>query len=153
MSKVNVTTLSKFEISKIEEMFNIFDIEHKGRINPSELIETLRSCDYEKQNPFVFDIISSLDTKDNQSRGGITFYDFIDALNEKLTDVSSQNGLKTKYEVFADQNGNVTKESINEICEIELKNNDDEELKHSLEKLKKNGIEITYEQFENFIKG
>ena len=63
--------------------------------------------------------------------GGINFDDFVDAINDKLEDKESKEGIKRIFDLFIDDpNADTIKE-----------------LKDMLERASKNGVELTFEEF------
>ena len=64
MKRKNVTGLSKAEIAVIKEAFDLYDTEHTGFANITDIKESLINLGYEQKNPVLFDIIAAMDTEE-----------------------------------------------------------------------------------------
>ena len=81
--------------------------------------------------------------------GGINFDDFVDAINDKLEDKESKEGIKRIFDLFIDDPNadTITLISLKKISKELGENMSDEELKDMLERASKNGVELTFEEF------
>ena len=81
--------------------------------------------------------------------GGINFDDFVDAINDKLEDKESKEGIKRIFDLFIDDPNadTITLRSIKKISKELGENMSDKELKDMLERASKNGVELTFEEF------
>ena len=81
--------------------------------------------------------------------GGINFDDFVDAINDKLEDKESKEGIKRIFDLFIDDPNadTITLSSLKKISKELGENMSDEELKDMLERASKNGVELTFEEF------
>ena len=81
--------------------------------------------------------------------GGINFDDFVDAINDKLEDKESKEGIKRIFDLFIDDPNadTITLRSLKKISKELGENMSDEELKDMLEGASKNGVELTFEEF------
>ena len=81
--------------------------------------------------------------------GGINFDDFVDAINDKLGDKESKEGIKRIFDLFIDDPNvdTITLRSLKKISKELGENMSDEELKDMLERASKNGVELTFEEF------
>ena len=81
--------------------------------------------------------------------GGINFDDFVDAINDKLEDKESKEGIKRIFDLFIDDPNadTITLRSLKKISKELGENMSDEELKDMLERASKNGVELTFEEF------
>ncbi len=143
--------LSKSELEVIKRAFDLFDVEHTGKVDIREMIDTLFNCGYNQKNPVLFQILSELDTPEAHNNGGLTFLDLIDKINSKLFDKSSKEALQNLYSLFIDDSNSIRKESLREICASFGKDYDDQSLQDSLDKLGKYGSDLSYEDFEAII--
>ena len=50
----------ELDLELIKEGFEMFDVENKGIINPSELKEALEDMNLKEKNLFMFELFSSL---------------------------------------------------------------------------------------------
>ena len=81
--------------------------------------------------------------------GGINFDDFVDAINDKLEDKESKEGIKRIFDLFIDDPNadTITLRSLKKISKELGENMSDKELKDMLERASKNGVELTFEEF------
>ena len=81
--------------------------------------------------------------------GGINFDDFVDAINDKLEDKESKEGIKRIFDLFIDDPNadTITLRSLKKISKELGENMSDEELKDMLERASKNRVELTFEEF------
>jgi Ca2+-binding EF-hand superfamily protein len=141
--------LSKEEIEDLKNAFELFDTAGTGKVNPSELKHAMESLGLKEKNPFIYNMISDLDTKEAANRGGVTYDAFCDAVNFRLGDKDSKDGIRRIYELFIDDPDSQTI-TINSLSKVskELGNNlDNRELNELLVKASNNGSEITFEEF------
>ena len=112
--------LSSEEVDEIKQAFDLFDTNGTGKIDPKELKAAMQSLGFDSKNPTIYQLIADLDTPEAERNGGITFDDFVDAINlSSLKKISKELG----------------------------ENMSDEELKDMLERASKNGVELTFEEF------
>ena len=143
------TGLNREELEVLKKAFDMFDIEHTGKVDIKEIIDTLVNCGYDQLNPVLFQIIAGLDSPNN--KGGVSFFDLVDEINTKLFDKKSKEALSNLYSIFVDESQSIKKESLKQICEEIGKEYDDENLQEILEKLAKYGTDLTFEEFEDII--
>ena len=62
MSKLGISNnqLNKDEIEIIKKSFDLYDVNHTGIVNIKEMLATLIDCRYDKKNPVLFKVLSSL---------------------------------------------------------------------------------------------
>ena len=145
------TGLNREEMEVLKKAYDLFDIEHTGKVDIKEIIDTLANCGYDQLNPVLFQIISGLDTPENAKNGGVSFFDLVDEINTKLFDKKSKEALHNLYNIFIDESQTIKRESLKQICEEIGKDYDDANLQEILEKLSKFGTDLTFEEFENII--
>ena len=143
--------LTKKELEIIKRAFDLFDVDHTGKVDIKEILDTLVNCGYDQKNPVLFQVIADLDTPEAEKNGGVSFFDLIDEINTKLFDKSSKEALSNLYSIFVDDSNSIRKETLKDICEQIGKEYDDETLQDSLNKLVRYGTDITYEEFESII--
>ena len=143
--------LTKKELEIIKRAFDLFDVDHTGKVDIKEILDTLVNCGYDQKNPVLFQVIADLDTPEAEKNGGVSFFDLIDEINTKLFDKSSKEALSNLYSIFVDDSNSIRKETLKDICEQIGKEYDDETLQESLNKLVRYGTDITYEEFESII--
>ena len=143
--------LNREELEVLKKAFDLFDIEHTGKVEIKEIIETLINCGYDQLNPVLFQVIADLDTPEASKNGGVSFFDLVDQINSKLFDKKSKEALANLYSIFIDDSQSIKKESLKQICEQIGKDYNDESLQEALEKLAKYGTNLTFEEFQNLI--
>ena len=145
------TGLNREEMEVLKKAFDLFDVEHTGKVDIKEIIDTLLNCGYDQLNPVLFQIIAGLDVPDNAKNGGVSFFDLVEEINSKLFDKKSKEALSNLYNIFIDDSQSIRKESLKQICEQIGKDYDDANLQEILEKLAKYGTDLTFEEFEDII--
>ena len=120
--------LSSEEVDEIKQAFDLFDTNGTGKIDPKELKAAMQSLGW---------------------NGGISFDDFVDAINDKLGDKESKEGIRRIFDLFIDDPNadTITLSSLKKISKELGENMSDEELKDMLERASKNGVELTFEEF------
>ena len=145
------TGLNREELEVLKKAFDLYDVEHTGKVDIKEIIDSLVNIGYDQLNPVLFQIIAGLDNQDTAKKGGISLFDLVDEINSKLFDKKSKDALKNLYSIFIDDSQTIKKESLKQICEQMGKEYEDEQLQETLDKLAKYGTDLTYEEFENII--
>ena len=141
--------LSNEEVDEIKQAFDLFDTNGTGKIDPKELKAAMQSLCFDSKNPTISQLIADLDTPESERNGGITFDDFVDAINDKLGDKESKEGIRRIFDLFIDDPNadTITLSSLKKISKELGENMSDEELKDMLERASKNGVELTFEEF------
>ena len=104
----------------------------------SEKVDEIRQSFYKH--------ISDLDIPDEERNSEISFDVFLDAINNKLDDKESKEGIRRIFDLFiGDPNADtITLSSLKKISKELGENMSDEELKIMLERASKNGVELTF---------
>ena len=147
MPKKSSTSLSKDEIAIIKEAFDLYDVDHTGFADISEIKESLINLGYEQKNPVLFDIIAGMDTEENARKGGVSFFQFIEEINDKLDDKETPEGLRRIFDMFSEGTDLIKKETVIEICKEIGKDYNDPELQEALAKCAKNATTMTFDEF------
>ena len=147
MPKKSTTSLSKDEIAIIKEAFDLYDVDHTGFADISEIKESLINLGYEQKNPVLFDIIAGMDTEENARKGGVSFFQFIEEINDKLDDKETPEGLRRIFDMFSEGTDLIKKETVIEICKEIGKDYNDPELQEALAKCAKNATTLTFDEF------
>ena len=147
MPKKSTTSLSKDEIAIIKEAFDLYDVDHTGFADISEIKESLINLGYEQKNPVLFDIIAGMDTEENARKGGVSFFQFIEEINDKLDDKETPEGLRRIFDMFSEGTDLIKKETVIEICKEIGKDYNDPELQEALAKCAKNATTMTFDEF------
>ena len=100
--KVERPGLSSEEVDEIKQAFDLFDTNGTGKIDPKELKAAMQSLGFDSKNPTIYQLIADLDTPEAERNGGISFDDFVDAINDKLGDKESKEGIRRIFDLFID---------------------------------------------------
>ena len=95
------------DLEEIRKGFEMFDTNGTGLVNPSEIKEAMESMNMPEKNPFIYEIISTLSTSDeNQYKDGISIDDLVNYVYEKVNDNESNLGLKQLFDALKDPKSN-----------------------------------------------
>ena len=53
-------TTEEDDLEEIRKGFEMFDVDGRGEIDPSELLEAMDAMNIKEKNPFIYEIIESL---------------------------------------------------------------------------------------------
>jgi centrin-1 len=149
-NKVNTRSgLSNDEIDEIRQAFDLFDTNGTGKIDPKELKAAMQSLGFDNKNPVIYQLIADLDTPESTKKGGIDFDSFVNAINAKLGDRESKEGVRRIFELFIDDphQKTITLSSLRRIAKELGEQMSSDELKDMLERASSNGTELTFEEF------
>ena len=106
----------------------------------------MQSFRFDSKNTTIYKLIADLDIPDEERNGGISFDVFFDAINNKLDDKESKEGIRRIFDLFiGDPNADtITLNSLKKKSKELGENMNDEELKIMLERASKNGVELTF---------
>ena len=138
--------LSSEKVDEIRQSFDLFDTNVIGKIDSKELRAAMQSLRFDIKSPTIYKLIVDLDIPDEERNGGISFDVFLDAINNKLDDKESKEGIRRIFDLFiGDPNADtITLNSLKKISKELGENISDEELKIMLERASKNGVELTF---------
>ena len=148
-SKIVRPGLSNEEIKELRQAFELFDSSGEGKLNPKELISSMKSLHFDTKNPTIFSLIADLDTIKKKKNGGITFDEYVISINSKLHDKESKEGIRRIFDLFIDNpnNDTITMSALKKVA-LELgENMTDDDLKDMLERTSTSGNEITFDEF------
>ena len=94
--------LSTEEVDEIKQAFDLFDTNGTGKIDPKELKAAMQSLGFDSKNQTIYQLIADLDTPEAEKNGWINFDDFVDAINDKLGDKESKEGIRRIFDLFID---------------------------------------------------
>lgn len=147
--KVDRPGLSSDEVDEIKQAFDLFDTNQTNKIDPKELKAAMQSLGFDTKNPTIFQMIAELDTPEAQKKGGVDFDTFVDAINNKLGDKETKDGIRRIFNLFIDdpQQETITLASLRRIARELGEQMSNDELKDMLERASSNGTELTFEEF------
>ena len=144
MSKYN--NLSDEDVAKIKNIFELFDEKGEGIFYPKEFKSNMESLGLHEKEPFIFSIINELDTEEAEK--GVSFDELINAIDNKLGNKNSKEGIKKIFELFADEKtNNITILSLKKAGNKYGHKLTNEQYKLLMEKASQNGNEINFDDF------
>ena len=101
----------------------------------------------------IIDIIKTIlrDYQENARKGGVSFFQFIEEINDKLDDKETPEGLRRIFDLFSEGTDIIKKENVIEICGQIAKEYDDPELHEALDRCAKNATTLTFDEFESIM--
>ena len=147
--KVERPGLSQDEVDEIRQAFDLFDTNGTGKIDPKELKAAMQSLGFDTKNPTIFQLIAELDTPEAAKKGGIDFDTFVEAINNKLGDKETREGIRRIFDLFIDDpnSDTITLSSLRRIARELGEQMSNEELKDMLERASSNGTELSFDEF------
>ena len=136
-------------ITELKKAFDILDADGKEILNMNEIMETLDEMNFNKTDPTLYGII-----KDLSDREKCSWPKFAYEVNKRMTDRQSREGLRTIFNLFIDNpdKGTITFDTFKKICyEIEC-GLSEQELNDIFKIAASNGDEITFKEFEEYMK-
>ena len=148
-----ITDEPKFEIpfgniTELKRAFDILDEAGNQILRMNEIMETLKEMNFDKTDPTLYSIFKDLSSKDKCSWPKFAYF-----ANVRMTDRQSEEGLLTIFNLFIDNptKRTITFETFKKICnEIEFRLSE-KQLRDILQAATKNGNEITFEEFVEYM--
>ncbi len=142
-------SLSQEEYEEIRQAFELFDTNSTGRINPTELKQAMQSLGFDTRNPTIYDMICELDTPEAQRKGGIDIDQFVDAINSKLGDKESEQGVRRIFQLFVSDpdSTSITANDLKRIAKELGENMSKDEIDDMLKRASSSGHDLTFEEF------
>jgi len=146
-------SLSAEEHEEIRQAFELFDTNSTGRINPQELKQAMQSLGFDSRNPTIFDMICELDTPEAQKRGGIQLEEFVQAINNKLGDKESEEGIRRIFQLFVSDPDatTITANDLRRIAKELGESMSKEELDDMLKRASSSGHDLTFQEFHDIM--
>ena len=154
MSRKRKTT-EEDDLEEIRKGFEKFDVNGTGIINPSELIEAMDAMNIKEKNPFIYEIIESLNSeKDIKKKGGVNLDELVSYVYKKVNDTETNMGLRQIHDVINDRDTDTI--SMTTFYDLARKYGDqlnEDELRMLLEKTQMGGTDLTFDEFYTIMKG
>lgn len=134
----------KADLTELKQAFDLFDHDKSGRIKMSEAIEAMKRMKFDKSDPTLYAILSDLSKNEY-----VNWAKFAGHISMRLNDRETNDGLKTIFNIFINEpeQKTITFETFKRILrEIDVSISDDE-LRHILENTTERGIEISFNDF------
>ena len=147
MKSVNQRVLTRKELGSVKKLFRLYQ-DRNGTIDPHEIVTSMQTLRLNEKNPVIYELFEEFDTPEN-SRNRLDYDDFVDLLNEKLSDKLSQKSIQRVYEVFLGDSPSETLsfEAIKKVVEDVGDDMSDTQIRELLERATQNGKDMTYEEF------
>ncbi len=141
--------LSNEEIEEIKNAFDKYDLEKTGKIKPKQFLKEMSSMGFNIKAPYIYKLISELDTEEAEKNGGVPIDDIFKAINNKLGNTESEEGIKQIFELFKENpdDNTLSLDSLKGIASSFGISITDEEIKNMLEKASESGEGLTFEEF------
>ena len=154
MSRKRKTT-EEDDLEEIRKGFEKFDVNGTGIINPSELLEAMDAMNIKEKNPFIYEIIESLNSeKDIKKKGGVHLDELVSYVYQKVNDTETNMGLRQIHDVINDRDTDTI--SMTTFYDLARKYGDqlnEDELRMLLEKTQMGGTDLTFDEFYTIMKG
>ena len=147
MKSANQRVLTRKELGSVKKLFRLYQ-DRNGTIDPHEIVTSMQTLKLNEKNPVIYELFEEFDTPEN-SRNRLDYDDFVDLLNEKLSDKFSQKAIQRVYEVFLGDSPSETLsfEAIKKVVEDVGDDMSDAQIRELLERATQNGKDMTYEEF------
>ena len=145
-------SLGNDEISKA---FELFDQNGTGKIDPKEIKLAMQSLGYDERNPLMYQIVAELDTPLNNKKGGVSFNDFCQTVNNRVPERETTEDLRKVYNLFLENPNDTTTTlaSIKRVADELGENIEEAELNAMLLKASKSGPNLTFDEFVAIMTG
>ena len=140
---------SSEENVELRQAFDLFDVKENGKIDPSEIKETMKQLGFDAKNPTIYKIIEDLDTPESKQNGGISFSEFSESMNKRLGDKESKEGARRIFDLFVDdpKAEYIPLETLKKIAKELGDKTPDDELKDMIECASKNNGQLSFDDF------
>ena len=141
--------ISTEENEDLRQAFDLFDIKENGKIDPSEIKETMKQLGFDTKNPTIYKIIEDLDTEESKSNGGISFSEFSEIMHKRLGDRESKEGARRIFDLFVDDENAeyIPLESLKKIAKELGEKMSEDDLKEMIECATKNEGKLFFDDF------
>jgi len=137
------------EKEEIKETFDSINTYGSVIIDPKELLAALELAGFNSRNPTIVSLIGDLNTPEAVEKGGVDFNTVSEAIDKKLGDSGSVEGLARIFNMFVEnpESKTITLSGLRRIFKEISEDISEEELKELLERASSNGTEFTFEEF------
>lgn len=137
------------EIEEIKRVFNKYDINKTGKINPKRFLKEMSSMGLDMKAPYIYKLMKEYDTEEVEKNGGIPIDEVFKAINNKLGNTESEDGVKKIFDLFKENPDDniLTLNGLKEIASSLGIKVSDEEIKNMLERASQSGEGLTFDEF------
>ena len=136
------------DVDPVKQGFEIFD-ENDDKINAAEISQSMQSIGFDRNTPAVYQVISDLDAPEYSKKGGASFKDFAEAVNNKFSGKDTVEGLRKVFDLFAETPGGdtMTADSLVRLCQQIGDETPEDTLRTEFEVVSKRKGVITFDEF------
>ena len=140
---------------EISKAFELFDQNGTGKIDPKEIKLAMQSLGYDERNPLMYQIVAELDTPLNNKKGGVSFNDFCQTVNNRVPERGTTEDLRKVYNLFLvnPNDTTTTLASIKRVADELGENIEEAELNAMLLKASKSGPNLSFDEFVAIMTG
>ena len=148
-SSSNKQNISIEENEDLRQAFDLFDIKENGKIDPSEIKETMKQLGFDTKNPTIYKIIEDLDTEESKSNGGLSFTEFSEMMQKRLGDRDTKEGARRIFDLFVDDEKAeyIPLESLKKIAQELGEKMSEDDVKEMIECATKNEGKLYFDDF------
>ena len=141
--------LPEGDLTELKQAFDLYDHDGSQKIRIKECIEGMKSVNFDKTNPILFDIICDLEGEEWCSWPKFAYHVY-----SSITDRNTDQGLRTLFDLFIDdpKKDTITFDTCKRICREVGENMSDDEMKNILEITTQSGNDISFEDFCQYMK-
>ena len=149
MEETGDPELPNVDLTELKQAFDLFDHDGSQKIRIKECLEGMRSVNFDKTNPILYDIIRDLEENEWCSWPKFAFHVY-----GSITDRNTDEGLRTLFDLFIDdpEKDTINLDTFRRICKEVGENMSDEELKNILEITTQSGNDISFDDFCQYMK-
>ena len=109
----------------------------------------MQSLGFDSRNPTIFDMICELDTPEAQRKGGIDIDQFVEAINNKLGDKETKEGIRRIFQLFVSDPDatSITANDLKKIAKELGETMQKEELDDMLKRASSSGHDLSFQEF------
>ncbi len=145
----NRQEISTEENEDLRQAFDLFDIKENGKIDPSEIKETMKQLGFDLKNPTIYNIIKDLDTEESKKNGGLSFSEFSEIIQKRLGDRDTKEGVRRIFDLFVDDENAeyIPLESLKKVAKELGDKMSEDDLKDMIECATKNEGKLSFDDF------
>ena len=146
LAQPNLPTID--DVRRVEQGLEVFN-ENDDRVNTTEISKSMQAIGFDRNTPSVYQVITDLEAPEYQKKGGVSFKDFSDAVNNKFSGKDSEEGLNKVFELLALREGSdvITVDSLIRICKIIGDETPEDTLRAEFNVVSRGKGEITFDEF------
>ena len=134
---------------EIKKAFELFDQNGNGKIDPKEIKLAMQSLGYDERNPLMYQIVAELDTPLNNKKGGVSFNDFCQTVNNRVPERETTEDLRKVYNLFLENPNDTTTTlaSIKRVADELGEELSQDQAGRIVSRIAKNGKTVDFDEF------